>query len=152
MTWLDQLSKQAAIEAQEAQRLVEAAKQKLQGKADRIAAVGSLARNHPTVGDVDLLVIPSQGHTAGSIRKELGQPYNVFGSTPETWETGVLHWAPGKQILRLKALAKQKGYRLNQHGLFDQTGQLASQNAKEISDKLGEPLPNPVSRILSSGE
>lgn len=115
------------------------------GSVRRAAIVGSVLRRHEDVGDIDLLVIPEP---TKRLPKQAG--VNIFYTTPEHWEAGLLHYGPGMATVRLRAIAKSKGMILNQYGLHDRrTGQLRASSAKAICEQLGVEVPEPVVRSLA---
>jgi DNA polymerase/3'-5' exonuclease PolX len=99
--------------------------------------VGSVARQHPEVGDVDLLVIPKSDQ-----KPTVKAPYNVFTSTAESFEPSLMHWISGKGIINLKVKAKQKGWKLTRYGLQTEKGLVT--DAKQIYSMLESEIPEPV--------
>lgn len=115
----------------------------------RANLVGSLVRDpnrHRYVSDIDILVI---------VRQKIyhGPPLNLFYSTEEEWESGVLHWAIGKAVIQLKQRAESINLKFTQHGLFTRKRipELLTTSANEICQRLGVPLPHPAYMVLEKG-
>ena len=130
---------------------------------DSVDSVGSMRRKEPNIGDVDLLIVPKGEWTserrtewadavekAGGHITELGSSMsflnwrghhiNIWFSTPEERGAAVL-WrvGPNHHNIALATVAKNKGWKLNQHGLWDSRGHRIPNTSSpgEILDKLG---------------
>jgi hypothetical protein len=90
-------------------------------------------------GDVDLLVVPV--NPVPDLPKDW--QVDVFASPPESVEPALVHWLLGKNILRVKALARQRGWRLNRYGLWKSPDEPPITDAYAIYKELdlGEPPP-----------
>jgi DNA polymerase/3'-5' exonuclease PolX len=109
----------------------------------RAAIVGSVLRNHPTVHDVDVLVVPQAGALLVS-----RPPVNVFTTSVVEWESAVLMYAPGMSAIQMRIRAKSQGYLLNQYGLFLPHGRREAVRVKQICALIGVDVPDPVQRSL----
>ena len=119
----------------------------LEGNRDRIikgAIVGSILRNHPTVKDVDVLIVPKEG----VLEFPIPDGINLFKTPLESWECSVLHWATGRAIIGIKAKAKLKGMTLNQYGLFDAAGTVITREVSDVCKLLDVMIPEPVEESL----
>lgn len=127
------------LKREEALRIAERYVEKNREKVHRATLVGSLMRGHRWVKDIDLVVIP-QGHLDDSL------PMNLFRCDENTWESYILHYAPGKAIIQIKSHAIRCGYHLSSKGLFTRTArkELVTTRAEEICGILDVPLPEPV--------
>lgn len=121
--------------------------------------VGSLARNHPTVHDIDLLVIPKPGSEleedsaayARALSNEFGVHIDIFLTTLESWESSLVHWVIGKSIIPLKAHARRMGLHLNRYGLFDHAERPITRTIRGIYDTLETPIPDSLKPFLANG-
>lgn len=111
----------------------------------KIDVCGSIRRKEATVGDVDVVVegeleplrILGEVTEGGTERLTLiyrELQVNVFRSVPEEWGAALFYaTGPAKYQIAYRSKAKFKGWLLNNHGLFDQTGgRLAGQTEEEI--------------------
>jgi DNA polymerase (family 10) len=134
----------------------------------RIMVVGSIRRKEPNPVDIDIVIIPKNKKSKEKIeeilskkgRKILGGEqkafFNVEGVEVELYYTTLEEW--GAALLAyssrfgagigLRIIARAKGYKLNQHGLFDRkTGKrIAGRTEHEIYHALGRPWKPPEKR------
>jgi DNA polymerase/3'-5' exonuclease PolX len=103
---------------------------------EKIAVAGSLVRDHDTVGDIDLVIVPS-----GSPLPNLSSvtAINLFITEEAYFEPCYLHYAIGKAIIHLKKKAKEKGFKLDQEGLHKADQNVTS--IKEIYNALDSEAP-----------
>lgn len=121
---------------------------------------GSIRRKVEDVGDVDVLVIPSddtkpwmtsigwdvtEAKAFGTINDI---SIDVYFTSFETWGPMVA-FLTGSQSenIRLRASAKSRGWKLSQYGLFDEEGSRVDDNTEEsIYETLGKPYKTPEQR------
>ena len=105
--------------------------------------VGSFVRDHPTVNDVDILLI---------CKRKIchGPPLNLFYTTELDWSNAIMHWAIGKAIIQYKIRAKSFGYKLSVHGLY-RGNKLIASDAREICNLLKKPFPPVAAKVLDTG-
>lgn len=101
----------------------------------KIAVAGSLVRDHDTVGDIDLVVVPSASLPSLSATTAI----NLFITEEAFFEPCFLHYAIGKAIIHLKKKAKEKGWKLDQEGLHKADQNITS--IKEIYNALDSEAP-----------
>jgi len=139
------------VKLKKAKKRIEQIKKLLSPIVSKIESVGSVARLHPTVGDIDLVVVPD-----GDIKKYLenkkikitsgkekaisftfkGIPVNLWTTPEESFGASVLHFSAGKGIIQLKQKAKSMGLTLNRYGLFKDGKQIAGKDYQEILKQL----------------
>jgi DNA polymerase (family 10) len=125
---------------------------------------GSIRRKHQIVGDIDIVVnrqidyvvaaldglepvIIAQGDSKAEVIIN-GVYVDLVRSTLDEWGAAVCYLTGGKVFnIRLRGLAKKKGYKLNQHGLFNKSGnKVASMVEEDIFEALHEPYVTPDQR------
>lgn len=125
---------------------------KLKPHSHKVDIVGSLHRKHKNVNDIDLVISPKQsffsklrtiGTPTGGGQKNInlnyeGIPVNIFLTNPRSHDATKMHFALGKQIIRLKADAKKRGLKLSQKGLF-KDNQFLTGSEKDIRSILSTP-------------
>lgn len=119
----------------------------------QISVAGSVRRRKETIHDVDILVtagdsrkvmdrfvhlplvsdILARGETKSSIRTINGLQVDLRVVDPEAYGACLLYFTGSKEHnIRLRDLAKKKGYKLNEYGLFrEQSGKLISSETEE---------------------
>lgn len=130
------------IGRQEAEQLKREAIRQLEPYVLHVSQVGSMLR-HPeqeSFGDVDLLAVPKE-EIPSDLRRNLAQQgVDLYTADMASFEPSLLHWGVGKQILRLKNIAKAHKMRLNRYGLWkkDKEGQwrLVETDAEKIFRRL----------------
>lgn len=101
----------------------------------QIALAGSLLRDHDEIGDIDIVLVPS----APLPKISSSMAINLFITEEEFFEPCFLHYAIGKAIIRLKSVAKSKGWKLDQEGLHKPDQNVTS--IVEIYNALGQKAP-----------
>lgn len=135
----------------------------------KIVAAGSVRRKKPFVRDLDILAssnkpekvtnaftkvknikkVLAKGPTKATIILKSGIQADIRVLKPESWGAGLFYFTGSKNYnISTRKIAIKKGYKLNEYGLFDKkTNKLiAGKTEKEITDKLGIPLPKPEDR------
>ena len=122
--------------------------------AEDICVAGSIRRGAEEIGDIDIVVVPTEGfeeevknliEITSSGKKKIygnykGRPINFFMTDDQGWGAQLMTaTGPAKYNIRKRSLVKKKGLRLNEYGLFDrESGDwLAGRSEKEIYDYLG---------------
>jgi|TARA_A100001518_G_C1217888_1_gene61131 DNA polymerase (family 10) len=122
--------------------------------AEDICVAGSIRRGSEEIGDIDIVVVPTEGfeeevknliEVTSSGKKKIygdykGRPINFFMTDEQGWGAQLMTaTGPAKYNIRKRYLVKRKGLRLNEYGLFDrESGDwLAGRSEKEIYDYLG---------------
>ena len=121
-----------------------------------VGMAGSLRRGKSTVGDIDLLStdgramdaikgcpgvaqIPESGPKRTSVKLEDGVQVDVRLFTKEEYGAALVYFTGSKDHnIALRNLAIEKGWKLNEYGLFDKAGgRLAGETEGEVYAKLG---------------
>lgn len=132
----------------------------------RIEVVGSIRRKEENPVDIDIVLIPKTeeskekieallrkkgrflqgGEKRASFRIE-GVKVELYYTMPEEWGAALLAYSSefGASI-GLRVVAKKKGFKLNQHGLFRNTKRIAGKTEEEIYHALGRPWKSPEKR------
>lgn len=131
----------------------------------KIEIVGSIRRKKQNPRDVDIVLIPKSREKVEISMKQIGKfaqggekesTWNVDGITVELYYTIDDEW--GAELLAyssrkgagigLRIIARLKGYKLSQHGLFNRkTGKrIAGKTEREIYSALGRPYKEPWER------
>ena len=139
---------------------VEKLKNKLAGlkEIERIEIAGSLRRQKETIGDIDLLAVSRQpqkvvdffvslpevekvygaGKTKVSVRLNWGIDVDLRIVEKKSFGAAWQYFTGSKEHnLELRRLAAEKGYKLNEYGLFKKEKQVAGEKEKEVYEKLG---------------
>lgn len=139
---------------------------KLAPYCERIEVVGSIRREKPYPGDIDILLIPgNQGKLAVALqalgearsvgmklsqRVYKGVQVDLYFATPETWFTLLLiRTGSAKHNIKLTTLAKRKGWHLyaNGRGLFNEREeQIAGESEESFFYALSLPYAEPWKR------
>ncbi len=137
----------------------------------RIDAAGSLRRKKSTIGDIDILVLTTnpvrvvdaftnmkdvkdilaKGETKATVVLKSGIQVDVRLLPKESYGAGLLYFTGNKNYnIYLRRIAIEKGYKLNEYGLFDRkTGKLISgKTEEEIFKKLGQKYLKPEEREI----
>ncbi len=133
----------------------------------KIEIAGSIRRHEKNPRDIDIVLIPkNKEELENFIKKEVNGKYLQGGEHESTWKikgvkvelyyTNEEEW--GAELLAysskkgagigLRIIAKRKGFKLTQHGLFERTTgkKIAGKTEKEIYAALGRPYKAPKDR------
>ncbi|OGJ15915.1 hypothetical protein A3K74_02340 [Candidatus Pacearchaeota archaeon RBG_13_33_26] len=130
----------------------------------RIEIVGSIRRKEKNPVDIDIVLIPKnrvklekfmktkarfiQGGEKKSRWRIEGVKVELYYTTPESWGATLLAYSSrfGAGI-GLRVIAKRKGFKLNQYGLFNKQGKrIAGKTEQEIYRALGREWKLPEKR------
>ena len=136
-------------------------------KSGKIEIAGSIRRHSENPGDIDIVLIPKE-NTKDKIKEILNKKgkfieggdkrvrFNIDGvnvelyySTEEEWGATLLAYSSKKGAgIGLRIVARLKGFKLSQHGLFNRkTGKrIAGKTEREIYAALGRPYKEPENR------
>jgi DNA polymerase (family 10) len=133
---------------------------------ERFAIAGSIRQGKEMVGDIDMVIIPKApvdefiakikekiefeyGGTKKLFGMFQGRPINIFITTPDSYGA-CLYQSTGPALYNVhkRRLAKTKGFKLNEYGLFDrETGEkVAGESEESIFEALGWSYREPVDR------
>jgi len=132
----------------------------------KIEVVGSIRRKEEDPVDIDIVLIPKTeedkekleillkkkgrflqgGEKRASFSIE-GVKVELYYTVPEEWGAALLAYSSefGASI-GLRVVAKKKGFKLNQHGLFRHGKRIAGKTEEEIYHALGRPWKPPEKR------
>ena len=108
----------------------------LEALCEKVTVVGSIRRGKDMVGDIDIVVIPTKleefitavktiiDYEYGGNKKIFGmyegRPINIFTTTPESYGACVYQTTgPAAYNIHMRRLAKKKGMKINEYGLWD---------------------------------
>ena len=129
----------------------------------RIEIVGSIRRKEKNPIDIDLVLIPKnrikleefmkqkwkfiQGGEKKSRWKIEGVIVELYYTTAESWGATLLAYSSKLGAgIGLRVVAKRKGFKLNQYGLFKGKKIIAGKTEQEIYHALGRPWKKPENR------
>lgn len=134
----------------------------------RIEVVGSIRRKEKNPIDIDIVLIPKNSLSKKKIEEILenhgkrilggekkayfkieGVEVELYYTIPEEWGAALLAYSSKKGSgIGLRIVARLKGYKLSQHGLFSRkTGRkIAGRTEEEIYSALGRPWKSPEKR------
>jgi DNA polymerase (family X) len=129
----------------------------------RIEIVGSIRRKEKNPVDIDIVLIPKNRENLEEFMRKKGKfiqggekksRWRIDGVNVELYYTSSEEW--GAALLAyssefgagigLRIVAKRKGFKLNQHGLFRGAKRVAGKTEKEIYNALGRPYKKPQDR------
>ncbi|MEW5805752.1 MAG: DNA polymerase/3'-5' exonuclease PolX [Acidobacteriota bacterium] len=123
-----------------------------------IEPAGSLRRSCETVGDIDILAagkngkeiinafvhlpqvreVLAAGETKGSIRVEEGKQVDLRVVDEESFGSALQYFTGSKNHnIKLREIAKEKGYKLSEYGIFRNDDKVAGKTEREVYEKLG---------------
>ncbi len=131
----------------------------------RIEIVGSIRRKEKNPVDIDIVLVPKKREKLEAFMKKKkwkflqggkkksrwrieGVKVELYYTVPEEWGAALLAYSSkfGAGI-GLRMIAKRKGLKLNQHGLFGKSGRkIAGKTEHEIYHALGRPWKAPENR------
>ncbi|MFA6436892.1 MAG: NUDIX domain-containing protein [Candidatus Paceibacterota bacterium] len=124
----------------------------------KVEIAGSIRRKKETVGDIDVLVVSDDPNKVADFFVTLPQIVDVYGKgktkssgrldigidvdlriVPEDSFGAALQYFTGSQVhnIKLRSLARKKGYKLSEYGLFKGNEKIAGKTEEEIYQKLG---------------
>lgn len=134
----------------------------------RVEVVGSIRRKKKNPWDVDIVVIPKSHESKNKMEKVLGKKgrrilggeekayfkiegveVELYYTVPEEWGAALLAYSSAVGAgIGLRIVARTKGFKLTQHGLFNRrTGRrIAGRTEEEIYHALGRPWKPPEKR------
>lgn len=132
---------------------------------EKTQVAGSLRRDEPKVKDIDLVTVlpmdelrkrlaekglkPLSSGQSNLTVKYQGQQVNVYHADPDHFGATLMYASgPRGANIHNRALAKAKGWRLNQYGLFDESGKLIASDEHGIYQALGKTWRKPQHRGL----
>ena len=132
---------------------------------DRQMACGSYRRGAQMVGDIDFVIIPKQGVTlpqmlppndginwVGDNKAQViidGEKVDFKVTTPDAWGATILYFTgPADFNIKYRWMAKKRGMKLNEYGLWDRTtdAYIAGATEQDIYDALKRPFRDPDQR------
>lgn len=146
---------------EEAQKMAKRLIEKLRKLgAKQVEVTGSVVREESDIGDIDLIVdgpIDEYGPKIGEVKGEgtervtlifEGQQVNLFRGSEKNW--GAMRFyltGPTRYCIAYRMKAKKKNWLLNQHGLFDENGELLeAKDEARIYELLGKRWKHPTKR------
>lgn len=139
---------------------------------EKVELAGSLRRWQETIGDIDILVVtthpeivseyfskmPAVSHVYARgekkvlVRLSVGIDADLRIVPPESFGAALQYFTGNKDHnVEVRKIAIEKGYKLNEYGLFRGEEIIAAKTEKEIYEKLGMDLPPPEIRA-NAGE
>ncbi len=132
-------------------------RKELKSLCKKIKVAGSLRRMKESIGDIDILVSPKKnkkskvikkylsfgkkivkGKTKISIRLESGINSDLRIIKEKSWGAALQYFTGSKDHnVNVRKIAKSKGYKLSEYGLFKNEKIVAGKTEKEIYDKIG---------------
>ena len=122
----------------------------------RIKIVGSIRRKEKNPVDIDIVLIPKNREKVEEVLKKKGEyiqggekkaifriegvKVELYYTTPDEWGAALLAYSSrfGASI-GLRIVARSRGFKLNQHGLFRNGKRVAGRTEEEIYHALGRP-------------
>jgi DNA polymerase (family 10) len=157
----------------EAQRAAEELEAVLAPHVRQMSWAGSLRRRRDTVGDLDCVAVPRRGASAiarallaepgaeplargerkVSVRRASGLQVDVRIVAPEEYGAALVYFTGSKaHNIRLRALAIQRGRRLNEYGLFEVVEPPEPRRGKKGKAKGAKPEPKLGRRVAGKDE
>jgi DNA polymerase (family 10) len=138
----------------------------IQDYCEKIIVAGSIRQGKEMVGDVDIVIIPKTpvdefiekiketiefeyGGTKKLFGLFMGRPVNIFITTAESYGACLYQsTGPAMYNIHKRRLAKSKGFKLNEYGLFnrDTDERVAGATEESIFEALGWKYKEPTER------
>lgn len=130
----------------------------LLGVSEDISPAGSLRRMRETIGDIDILAtgqkavdiieafvsqpyvreVIVKGETKASIRNKKNLQIDLRVVEKDCWGAALLYFTGSKaHNIKLRGLAKDKGFKINEYGVFRGTKRVAGKTEEEVYRTLG---------------
>ena len=148
-----------------ADKIVTKVENHLRPMVDKMMACGSYRRGAQMIGDIDFVIIPKAGYTlpqmlppneginwVGENKAQViidGEKVDFKVTTPAAWGATVLYFTgPADFNIKYRWMAKRKGLKLSEYGLFDRNTEqyLAGATETDIFTALGRPYKDPAQR------
>ena len=148
-----------------ADKIVTKVENHLRPMVEKMMACGSYRRGAQMIGDIDFVIIPKEGYTlpnmlppneginwVGENKAQViidGEKVDFKVTTPAAWGATILYFTgPADFNIKYRWMAKRKGLKLSEYGLFDRnTDQyLAGATEADIFTALGRPYKDPAQR------
>ena len=149
-------SKKKSIKKEEAEKIANDLLTKIIGY-NRYRICGSIRRNKKTVGDLDIVFTPTNGHalpleqSLNAIGDEVlssgqkvirivykGVQVDAYITNEKFFEAHCLHLTGSKFFnIKCRQIAKTLGLRLSQYGLLNEAGEAVALGEEDILGKLG---------------
>ena len=132
---------------------------------DRQLACGSYRRGAQMIGDIDFVIIQKKGVTlpqmlppndginwVGDNKAQViidGEKVDFKVTTPDAWGATILYFTgPADFNIKYRWMAKKRGMKLNEYGLWDRTtdAYIAGATEQDIYDALKRPFRDPDQR------
>lgn len=129
----------------------------------RIKIAGSIRRKEKSPKDIDFIIIPKNKKKIKELLNKKGKflqggdkklyfkiqkiKVEIYFTTEKSWGAILLAYSSKKgSAIGLRILARAKGFKLNQYGLFKKGKYVAGKTEKEIYSKLGRKYKSPKNR------
>lgn len=129
----------------------------------KIEIAGSIRRREKNPRDIDFVIIPKNKEKIIEVLSKKGKvlehgdkkarfkiegvKVETYFTTSESWGATLLAYSSKVgSAIGLRIVARTKGFKLNQYGLFKKGKQVAGKTEKEIYNKLGRPYKKPEER------
>ncbi len=129
----------------------------------KIKIAGSIRRKEPNPQDIDIVLIPKDKEKLENFLKKKGKylqggehestwriegvKVELYYTTLEEWGAALLAYSGKKgSNIGLRKIAKEKGFKLNNHGLFKGKKKIAGKTEKSIYKALKRPYKTPKKR------
>jgi DNA polymerase (family X) len=144
-------------------KLSEELLKKLKPFSKKIQIVGSIRREEKNPIDIDIVLIPKDKEKLETYLKKQGifmqggehestwkikkTKVELYYTIPEEWGATLLAYSGEKASnIGLRKIAKNKGFKLNNHGLFKGNKKIAGKTEREIYKALERPYKEPKNR------
>ena len=136
---------------------------KLKPYSKKIKIVGSIRREEKNPRDIDIVLIPKNREKLVNYMATFGKflqggehestwrinkiKVELYYTIPEEWGAELLAYSSKKGAgIGLRRIAKEKGFKLNNHGLFQGKKRIAGKTEREIYESLGRKYKSPKER------